>query len=343
MEAVMKNNTRLILRRAFYIGITALLVAACSAVGVGSSTVQHGILQLDNGIVKVQDQKGNWQPLAGDSTFELVGTLESLDPWKVAGRALQRNDATQIAQGLKVGDLVRVRGAVLGDENWLAYSIEPVQEQTNQAITIVGKVTSVDPWVVNGITLHVTEDTVINGDIKTGTLARVDILLQDDGTWDVLSIAPVGELPTTAGCATVIATVASVSGNQVQFLGWPGPVTVGDTAQPTMDNNTATNDNNNDDNDNDENDNEGNDGEGVHIATLEPGQQVLAVVCSSGNNQFVITKLTVLNNGNNDEDNGGEKVLVCHKPAKKGGHTISISSSAVPAHLGHGDKLGACP
>jgi hypothetical protein len=32
-----------------------------------------------------------------------------------------------------------------------------------------------------------------------------------------------------------------------------------------------------------------------------------------------------------------EKVLVCHK-----GHTISVSPSAVPAHLRHGDTLGPC-
>jgi hypothetical protein len=33
-----------------------------------------------------------------------------------------------------------------------------------------------------------------------------------------------------------------------------------------------------------------------------------------------------------------EKVLICHN-----GHTISVSSSAVPAHLRHGDTLGPCP
>jgi hypothetical protein len=32
-----------------------------------------------------------------------------------------------------------------------------------------------------------------------------------------------------------------------------------------------------------------------------------------------------------------EKVIICHK-----GHTISVSSSAVPAHLAHGDTLGPC-
>jgi hypothetical protein len=41
-------------------------------------------------------------------------------------------------------------------------------------------------------------------------------------------------------------------------------------------------------------------------------------------------------------EGGGEKVLVCHKPGKNQ-HTLSISRSALPAHLGHGDKLGPCP
>lgn len=323
------NTTRSIWRWPLYIG-ALLLLLACNAVGVGSSTLQQGILQLDNGVVKIQDSKGNWQPLAGDSTFELVGTLESVEPWKVSGRALQRNDATQIADGLQVGDIVRVRGAVLEDDNWLVYSIEPVQEETNQTVTVVGKVTSVDPWVVNGINLNVTGDTVISGDIQPGTLASVEILLQDDGTWEVVSISPMGDLPTASGCATVVATVASVNGNQVQFLGWPAPITVDvNTAQPTAYGNPTTNDNGN---------------EVVDLSTLKAGQKVLAIVCSSDNNQFVITRLVILNDENDDGSNGQNKVLVCHKPNnKKGGHTISIAEPAVPAHLAHGDILGACP
>jgi hypothetical protein len=39
----------------------------------------------------------------------------------------------------------------------------------------------------------------------------------------------------------------------------------------------------------------------------------------------------------------GGKVLVCHKPGKNQ-HTLSISVSALPAHLGHGeDRVGPCP
>jgi hypothetical protein len=34
-----------------------------------------------------------------------------------------------------------------------------------------------------------------------------------------------------------------------------------------------------------------------------------------------------------------EKVTVCHN----GKHSISASPKAVPAHLAHGDTLGACP
>lgn len=317
------------LRWSFFFGYLVVLssLLACAAIGLGSPAVQQGMLQLDQGVVKVQNPEGKWEPIAGTSTFELVGKLENTNPWTVAGRTLTTNESTQIAKGMNVGDLVRVQGESLEDGTWLAYSIEPAGEQPSQTIILIGKVTSVNPWVVNGITLNVTNDTVISGDIQPGMLVRVEILLQDDGTWEVISISPVSQIPSTSGCATVVATVESVSGNQIKFLGWPEPVTVNPpTSYGTDSGNT-----------------------GVDISTLKPGQQVLVVVCVLGNNELVITTIIIINNnddndnGNNNEAEGGEKVLVCHKPAKKGGHTISISSSAVPAHLGHGDKLGPCP
>jgi hypothetical protein len=36
------------------------------------------------------------------------------------------------------------------------------------------------------------------------------------------------------------------------------------------------------------------------------------------------------------------KQTVCHKDSKASAHTITVASSAVPAHLAHGDTLGAC-
>ena len=219
-------------------------------------------------------------------------------------------------------DQVRVRGIVLQDGNWLANSIEPAQQETgqaNQTVTLIGQATSVNPWVVNGLHLNVTKDTVINGDIKPGTLVRVEILLLEDGTWDVVSITPLGDIPSTSGCATVIATVSSINGNQIQFEGWPAPVTV-QTAPPAGTATPATN-------------------QGVDLSSIKPGQKVMAVVCSQ-NGQVTITQVNPLNEENDAEN--GQKVLICHKAGKKGGHTISVASAAVPAHMAHGDTMGAC-
>ena len=38
-----------------------------------------------------------------------------------------------------------------------------------------------------------------------------------------------------------------------------------------------------------------------------------------------------------------EKVTLCHKPGTPDEATIEVSERAVPAHLRHGDALGACP
>src|SRR5690349_17103655 len=45
-----------------------------------------------------------------------------------------------------------------------------------------------------------------------------------------------------------------------------------------------------------------------------------------------------------DRKPGHQKVKVCHIPPGNPGnaHTIEVSQSAVPAHLSHGDTLGAC-
>ena len=330
-----------------YVAIVTLMLA-CAGTAIGSTSDQ--ILQIDDGVVGVKDENGDWVPVAGDATFELVGALENTDPWTVAGRTLKTNESTQIADGLEAGDQVRVQGAVLED-NWVAYSIEPAAEQTDPVITLIGTVDSVDPWVVNGIELNVMDTTDIQGEITPGMIVRVEILLLEDGTWGVLSIAPLGDSTETPGCATVIATVVSVNGNQIQFLGWPTTVILqtdsDDENEQENEDNNEDNANENDDEDEDtenENENEGNENESgdEEGETIEAGQTVRAVVCVSDDDNLVIVNIIVLNT-DDDTSTGGEKVLVCHNKSKNNPHTISISSSAVPAHLAHGDTLGPCP
>lgn len=304
-----------------YLGILAMMLA-CLATGVGTnptaSTPNSGeaAIHVENSVIEVQDENGDWTPLAGDSSFDLTAALESIDPWKVAGQPIETNDSTQIEEGLQVGDLVWVRGFIQEDGTWLANSIERASEQVDPIIVLIGKVESVDPWVVNGIQLNVTQDTEVQGTITPGMFVRVEILLSPDGTWEVLSIAPLGDFAEDAGCVTVVATILRVEANQIQLAGWPS-ITLGEDIRVEN-------------------------GSGDE-ATLNPNQSVLVVVCPAGENQVVIVQIIVLNNGDEDSVDGGGKVLICHKPAKKGGHTISVSSSAVPAHLAHGDTEGPCP
>jgi hypothetical protein len=291
---------------------------ACIAIGIGSTTdVEAGTIQVDNGVVEVVDDNGNQVPVAGESTFELVGPLEDMDPWVIAGTTIETNESTQMAEGLQVGDLVRVQGTILEDGTWLAYSIEPAEEQTDPIIVLIGKVDSANPWVVNGITLNVTADTIITGAITPGMLVRVEILLLEDGSWEVLSIARLGDVTETEGCISVVATVVSVSENEIQFLGWPSLPLGSDVTIESEEGQT-----------------------GVVLSTNQP---VLVVLCPS-DGQIAIVQIIVVTPppDQGEVPTEGEKVLVCHKPDKNA-HTLSLPQSAVPAHLAHGDTLGPCP
>lgn len=321
-----------------YLGVVILLLA-CTVTGTGTQTTEDGSIQVDDGVIEVQNEDGDWVPIAGESAFELVGELESTDPWVVAGTTLETNESTQIEEGLEAGDLVRAQGTVLEDGTWVAYSIELAEEETDPIIILIGVVDSIDPWLVNGIEFNVTDETDIQGDISVGMIVRVEILLLEDGTWEVISIAPLGDSIETSGCVTVVATIVSVEGNEVQFLGWPTTVTLN-----LNDENNQGDDQGNEEDDQDED--EGIEDENANVEiNLEAGQVIQAVVCISDDGQLIIVQITLLDNDESgDSDLGnGEKVLICHKPEKKGGHTLSVASPAVPAHLGHGDKLGACP
>ena len=309
-----------------YLSIVVALLACATITGTNitatpaaTQVTPAALLRLENGAIEVREESGDWLPVGGETTFEIIGELESTDPWIVTGNTFATRDSTHIDEGLEVGDVVRVKGVILDDGTWLAYSIERMEEQTNPTIILIGRVTSMDPWVVNGITLNVTSDTLIDEGIELEMIVRVEVLLLEDGTWEVISIVSLGDFTGVPGCATVTATVVSVNGHEIQLVGWP-VITLDDDVKIEDD-------------------------QGGEV-TLSEDQVVLVVICSSEDGQIRITHIIIINIGEEGEvpsDGGGEKVLVCHKPNKKGGHTLSISSSAVPAHLGHGDKLGACP
>ncbi len=229
----------------------------------------------------------------------------------MAGITFETRDYTVIQSDLKIGDLVRVEGMIDAEGRWIATKIEKIDPEAGTRMVIIGVVFSMDPWVVSGIPLHIAPDAEIDDHITVGMLVRVELVLMPDGTWQAIKIEPIHDLIWFPGCFDVIATVVSIAGNQLQLEDWPVlTLTDGTTIEGTLTQNSI-----------------------IRIR-----------VCFDEAMVVKITIIIIIQPGMDEPPVGEEtgSVTVCHKPAKKGGHTLTISRSALPAHLGHGDYLGAC-
>jgi hypothetical protein len=249
--------------------------------------------------------------------FEIIGTVDSIAPWTVSGVSFEVNEFTRIEPGIVVGSMVRVVGLILDDGTWLATSIE-LLEDTN-TLVFIGIVDSTDPWVVNGLTLTVDENTVFTGDIVVASLVRVTVLIQPDGTWLVLSMELI-EVGPVVGCIEFVDTVAAISREQITLSsGVVIPVGIAEIE-----------------------------------GDLQVGNQVLVKLCFGPDNVMVFAWILVLDDSIRPTPTPGptgtprpdddDKVTICHIPPGNPGnaHTITVGASAVDAHLGHGDYLGPC-
>jgi len=91
------------------------------------------------------------------------------------------------------------------------------------------------------------------------------------------------------------------------------------------------------------------DNQAVLVADLEEGMQVhVKGVWVEGSATDVIAHSIVVQEGDDDDDDGdvgeGGKATICHIPPGNPANqkTLSVGTSAVPAHMAHGDKMGAC-
>jgi hypothetical protein len=238
----------------------------------------------------------------------------------ISGVAIDTRVWTAIDADLIVGDLVQVSGQIQADGSWLAFEIR----RYDQALLtiLVGRVFSIDPWVVSGVQLNVDAETIIEGPIELNMLVRVELQLLPDGTHKVVRISPFDGFDWDMACQSVVVTVTSIDGDQIVLEGWPALTLSGDTQI---------------------------NGE------LMPGSIVQTMICYDEENNVVLVYITVLENpeltqppdddydDDKDKDEDGDhKVTICHKPGKIN-NTISIDWSAWPAHEAHGDTMGPCP
>jgi len=162
------------------------------------------LTKIDEGIavgdqVEVQGgiaQDGTWWASSITRTaangFEFTGVVQSIisDTWTISGISVTVNVSTTIEAGIVVSDVVHVEGEILDDGTWLATSIQKTAENT---FDFTGVVISMDPWIVDGVPISVTEQTTIDEGIDIGNRVRVVGRVLADGTWLAESITQLDE------------------------------------------------------------------------------------------------------------------------------------------------------
>ncbi len=239
--------------------------------------------------------------------FEFSGVVQSLSPWMVSGVSFDTADWTEIDANITVGNKVRVAGVVSTDGIWTAVTIERFDMEHATSFAFFGPVLSLNPWNVRGVSLTVDEHTIIKGDITLGEMVKVTGWILEDGTWLATEIKHTG-LHLGQGCFLVSSVVQSVTGNQILLVD-------GQTLERTEDL-AVTGD-------------------------LKAGSMVRYQTCLDKQGQSNIGSVTVVYQL---EELPQAKVVICHIPPGNPGnrHTIEVGQPAVPAHMAHGDTMGAC-
>lgn len=298
--------------------ISSVSVAINAATEIEAGIAVGAVVQVEGWI----DAGGLWLAHeiklveAQESTFEISGRVDSIDPWIVAGIPFAIGDWTEIEAGIVVGELVKVEGRILPDGTWLADEIGLLNEADQLTFEFYGTVGSTDPWVVSGIALPVTEETAVDPEIAVGDLVKVTVTILPDGSWQVISIVLVNSAGDDAGCFSVTAVVRSFRDDQLTVDDWP-VFQLGDEVEL--------------------------DGQ------IQPGSVITLYACVDEAGQLVVLDMIILYTPvptDTPPTAGGDdsqKVTLCHKPDSKNPHTITVDQSAVQAHLNHGDTLGTCP
>lgn len=256
------------------------------------------------------------------ATFTFTGVVGSIDPWQVAGIAFEIRDWTLIDPGIVEGDLVRVSGTILSDGTLVAATIQRLTSLEDQTIILVGLVSSIDPWIVNNLTLFVDGETIIGEGISVGSLVRIELRLLPDGTWHTVSILPLSSA-FGLGCFIIHSTVVSYSSSQLVLANWPAiPI-----------------------------------GQGVEVmGNPVPNSIVSVQICIAFDGSLIIINnlIIIIHQvivapppvpGPGLPPPGGDGlVTICKVPPGNPAarHTIQVAPPAVQAHLGSGSYLGPC-
>jgi len=139
--------------------------------------------------IEVKEQKAD-----GSEEMELEGTIEDMngDAWQVGGYVVNITPETQIDGDPEVGLPVKVEGLPQTDGSVMAVEIEVREEKKDRsgkievkaAIGVMGNGT----WEIGGRIINITSETKIDGEPRVGRIAKVEGVVQTDGSIKALEI-----------------------------------------------------------------------------------------------------------------------------------------------------------
>jgi hypothetical protein len=153
-------------------------------------------------------------PVGAVYPFEFVSFVERIDPWRVSGIDIETRMWTEIKGPIEVGDRVKVEGWILPDGIWLADEIKLTGERDALFFEFVGRVRSIEPWIVGGIPLTVDHRTEMKGPIGVGDRVKVEGWILPDNVWLATEIKRVEE-GLGRGCMQFTALVVRVDADRV--------------------------------------------------------------------------------------------------------------------------------
>ncbi|MCB9422127.1 MAG: FecR domain-containing protein [Ardenticatenaceae bacterium] len=315
--------------------------------------------------------------------FEFTGVVQGIsgDTWLISGITIATNADTEIKGEVAVGDVVRVEGWIGAGDVWLADEIKLVEAEESR-FEIAGKVDSIDPWSVAGISFAIGDWTEIEDGIVVGDLVKVEGHILPDGTWvadeiklldeeDHLTFEFYGTVGSTApwvvsGIALPVTEETAVTPNIMVGDLVKGTITILPDGSWQVVSIVLVN--------------SAGDDMGCFSVTavvrsfsddqltidnwpvfqlggdveldgpIQPGSVITLYACVGEDGRLVILDIIIFSTLQPaitpeppPSDAGGHQVTICHKPNSKNAHTITVDQSAVQAHLDHGDTLGACP
>ncbi len=209
---------------------------------VGGQTFQTG----DHTIIIGNPQVGDWVRVEGHlqadggrmadfisllhrspaNRFTITGPVEAMDAagWTVAGQPIAVDEATDVEDGIVVGDTVRVDGLIQDDGSFLAEQIRLIARDDGLPFEFTGVVEAMagDAWTISGIAITSDADTEVDTAIVVGDVVKVEGQILADGVWLAHEIKLVDDDENEFEITGVVETMAPwrVAGIEFETRDW---------------------------------------------------------------------------------------------------------------------------